>query len=253
MMLRIVFLVSLLAGVAGESLQAQGWRHQPTSNGNARERKSGSGWFGFLRGNAGKDRRKPETSERRYSAETNHRREALSPQRDSQVWFGGWSERPAAREREPFAGEASIFSREAPDGGEKESSVLTAGDETVWTAPRAYPQDRASHSQRTRIRSAFHRQLYEVKGLPSRTVSMAEQVADEEETVEVPEATPIPGRPGFVKLDFDSRGLPVVDVRGLAPGAAVAIQDPLDSTRSIRFRIPEEWPDVTPENRDASP
>lgn len=82
--------------------------------------------------------------------------------------------------------------------------------------------------------SPFSTKLVEVKGHPAETQSVVKEADGP------PMATPVVGKPGFVELSFDPRGLPYVDVRGVKPGSELQIVDPLDVGKTIRFRIPDE-------------
>lgn len=144
------------------------------------------------------------------------------------------------QEMPPLSGSISQATAAEPDTAAQaeESSLLkgtgvsigwgASSDASIWSMPRSGE-------------SLFRSRLYEVKGQPSgiRGRAPAPLPAAEVEPV-TPVATPVPGKPGFVELTFDPRGLPYIDVRGLPPGLEVQIADPLEMGKAIRFRIPGE-------------
>lgn len=93
--------------------------------------------------------------------------------------------------------------------------------------------------------SAFRVRRYDM--VPESQAAVAEA-----EPAETPTATFIPGKPGFVELSFDPRGLPYVDVRGVEPGSEIQIVDPLDPGKIIRFRVPKREPAEAKESAEIS-
>jgi len=54
----------------------------------------------------------------------------------------------------------------------------------------------------------------------------------------LPFGRPVSGKPGYVTLPGESRNLPEIDVRGIAPGTPVEIPDPNVPGATIQFRVP---------------
>ena len=130
---------------------------------------------------------------------------------------------PVVPEAVPVPEETSIL---------KGSGVNIGWSGSNWASSRTLASRTPLESSSRFDSSAFQTRRYEM-------VAAAQATVAEAEPVEVPTATFIPGKPGFVELSFDPRGLPYVDVRGVEPGSEVQIVDPLDPEKVIRFRVPK--------------
>lgn len=168
-------------------------------------------------------------------------------------FFGKWQELASAVTQPSIQPNPSLLSSwyspsvfplgmvSEPDSGtpvptpEEEKSLLKGSGVAIASQPEGWAGTRYGSLGRGAsggITTSFRTKLMEVSGLPEQAPVAAVEP-------EIPVATPVRGKPGFVELTFDPRGLPYIDVRGLQPGAEVQIVDPLDVSKTIRFRIPE--------------